>query len=451
MTSQRKGGWRTIAKRRYMRVRVGADQRTSVALTGCGTDDEATARCEAIASVVDDLVAAGRPDRVREFAIEIGAATSAKRIETIRKAVAHVVATASAAPRSVTVRDWAGRWTSGELARQHPDHVRAKDHADDIGCLKNHILPVVGDVPVVRFGLEDGERVMARIPAGRSVGTRRQIAQVMHRLLAIAVYPGKLIAANPLPKGFMPSTGKAKAKPYLFPDEFATLMACRKIPLERRLVYGFLASEGPRAGELVGNVRKAKPPMSWGNIDLARGIIRLDTNKTDQPRTWAMNPGVLRALTMWMARNYGAAAPGYADPVVNLPLMTLAAQFRADMVTAFGDKLRPELLERSSSRARLVAHHLRATFITLSLASGRTETWVMDRTGHRSSIMINRYRQAARTAAELGLGELLPLDEAIPEFRTKGPSASEKRQMGQGGAKVGKKSARSGTKAKGLR
>jgi len=46
-------------------------------------------------------------------------------------------------------------------------------------------------------------------------------------------------------------------------------------------------------------------------------------------------------------------------------------------------------------------HDLRATFITVNLANGRTETWVADRTGHRSSVMIDRYRRAARTWAEL--------------------------------------------------
>jgi hypothetical protein len=44
----------------------------------------------------------------------------------------------------------------------------------------------------------------------------------------------------------------------------------------------------------------------------------------------------------------------------------------------------------------------------LNLAAGRTETWIADRTGHKSSDMINRYRHVARTAAELGLGGLAP-------------------------------------------
>ena len=63
------------------------------------------------------------------------------------------------------------------------------------------------------------------------------------------------------------------------------------------------------------------------------------------------------------------------------------------------------------------AHDLRGTFVTLSLANGRTETWVADRTGHKSSQMINRYRRAARSATELGMGPLAPLFEAVPELR----------------------------------
>jgi hypothetical protein len=40
----------------------------------------------------------------------------------------------------------------------------------------------------------------------------------------------------------------------------------------------------------------------------------------------------------------------------------------------------------------------------------------MGRTGHETSAMLARYRRAARSVAELGLGELSPLDEALPEF-----------------------------------
>jgi integrase len=43
---------------------------------------------------------------------------------------------------------------------------------------------------------------------------------------------------------------------------------------------------------------------------------------------------------------------------------------------------RPELFEQSGHRRPIRVHDLRATFVTLALAAGRSEAWVADRTGH---------------------------------------------------------------------
>jgi len=56
-------------------------------------------------------------------------------------------------------------------------------------------------------------------------------------------------------------------------------------------------------------------------------------------------------------------------------------------------------------------HELRGTFVTISLANGKSESWIADRTGHRSSQMIARYKRTARTFAELHLGALALLHE----------------------------------------
>jgi hypothetical protein len=65
-------------------------------------------------------------------------------------------------------------------------------------------------------------------------------------------------------------------------------------------------------------------------------------------------------------------------------------------------------------------HDLRGTLETLSLANGKSESWINDRTGHRSSQMIARYKQmiarykrTARTFAELDLGQLDALSDAL--------------------------------------
>ena len=86
------------------------------------------------------------------------------------------------------------------------------------------------------------------------------------------------------------------------------------------------------------------------------------------------------------------------------------------------------IFQSTSTRLPIRIHDLRATFVTLSLANGKTETWVADRTGHKSSVMINRYRRAARTFAELHIGTLAPLDAAIPEIE----KAARARRKGGG-------------------
>lgn len=77
---------------------------------------------------------------------------------------------------------------------------------------------------------------------------------------------------------------------------------------------------------------------------------------------------------------------------------------------------RPELFECTDSRRPIRVHDLRAAFIALAFAAGWSKARISDRTGRKSSQMINGYRRAARTASEPGLGELLPLDECVPEL-----------------------------------
>jgi hypothetical protein len=77
---------------------------------------------------------------------------------------------------------------------------------------------------------------------------------------------------------------------------------------------------------------------------------------------------------------------------------------------------RHRLLEQQAPGIRQAfrAHDLRATFVTIHLTLGKTETWVSDRTGHHSHEMIDRYRRKART---WNLGPLLAFDRALPEMQ----------------------------------
>lgn len=421
------GELRTLADGFAARITIKGRERRDFLLPTCATEDEARARCTALAGLaarlrrggyfaeMDDLLAMGakaRAGKPWEFVVgAVDAICGGKRPKD-----------AALAP---TFKAWAADWTSGEIARRHPDHVREKRSASrDEELLEQYIIPHVGDVRVDVFELEDAERVMAAIPATSertkrplSTGSRRHIAQVMARLMRLAVYPGKHRASSPIPPGWLPRQGDPKAKECLFPDEDALLLGGRSVeqgqwgpkadvPLLRRLAYGFLAREGMRCDEMAS--------LRWRDVDLERGRVVLDANKTDDPRDWDLRPDVVEALARWKARQTAGTEPGdpvFAEDGIPLPALHLADRLRVDLRRV--GVTRPQLFERTAVRQPIRAHDLRATFVTVSLATGKTETWVSDRTGHQSHEMVDAYRRKARTWNQ---GELGPLHELIPEL-----------------------------------
>lgn len=416
---KRTGGARVVRGKFYARVRLGDGKRVQAALTGCATEDAASARAGDIAEIAQRLVEAGRGIDVQDYADRLGAATTEKEIRVIKLAVGlHADRVGAPMTGGYTFAQLAARWTSGELAKEFPDHVRVKDHARDIGMLTNAINPLAGPIPLVAFTLDDADRVMAACPAVAGSAARRHVAQVIHRVLALAAYPAKIIKVSPLPKGWLPKLGPPKAKSYLYPDEDRRLLRHKDIPIGYRLLFGFLDREGCRASEAIA--------LEWADLDLRRGGVNLDENKTDDPRAWALDSGVTRALRWW--KDNGAPTRG---PFFDLTANHLADRLRLDLQAAGVE--RESLFENGPRRRHIVAHDLRGTFVTLSLANGKTETWVQDRTGHASTLMIARYRRTARTAAELRIGNLSPLDRTVPEIR--------------GGARVGHtKTSRTGKK-----
>lgn len=300
----------------------------------------------------------------------------------------------------VTFRQLGELWTNGDLHRRHPDHVKLKRSVDtDLRRLEK-LYKSIGDVPLARFTLDDAERAMGDLPNGRRPATRRHYGQLIAKVLRLAEYPCRLIKHSPLPRGFLPKVGTRPALSYLYPAEEAQLLACADVPLMTRLLYGVLAREGLRLGEALA--------LRWHHLDLAHGTVRLERTKTGEARTWALGDSVVAAFRAVSHLHSG-------DELVFPDVDDKAAKaFRAHLGVA--KVTRAELFERNEHRRPIRVHDLRATFITLALAGGRTEAWVQDRTGHTTSAMLNRYRRQARHAAELNLGQLRPLNTAIPEL-----------------------------------
>lgn len=101
-----------------------------------------------------------------------------------------------------------------------------------------------------------------------------------------------------------------------------------------------------------------------------------------------------------------------------------AAETFRDHLKAAG-VTRAELYEETTVRRPIRLHDLRATFVTLALANGKSEAWVSDRTGHKSSVMINRYKRAALQAGELGFPMPERLDIAVGLAHPLGPDMGQ--------------------------
>ncbi len=403
---------------RSTRVRVGPVARPRFRLA-MRDEDAASERAKLLVRLASSLRKAAGPAETEMLLEYVAAATTENGLAEAVGAcedVASGLVKSSASAISPTFAKFAEEWTSGDLRRDHRDHVREKDHARDEELLRLHINPHIGHDRIADVTLAHCERVMRALPGELAPATRRHVAQCMRKVLSLAVYPGKHRTSNPIPREWMPKVPKSesKAKACLWPAEDAQLMRCKAVSLDRRIAYGILVREGMRASEL--------ERLKWRDID-EHGRVRLDVNKTSDPRAWALSPDVARTLAWWKKRTKG----GDGDLVLGLDLGDGAWWLRGDAGWTEGDATkkrgdlrtagvaRAELFERSKSRQPLRLHDLRATFVTVSLANGKTEQWVTDRTGHRSSQMLALYTRQARTWAELGMGTLEPLDDLLPE------------------------------------
>ncbi|WP_437336403.1 hypothetical protein [Sorangium sp. So ce394] len=62
------------------------------------------------------------------------------------------------------------------------------------------------------------------------LSSRRAIAKVIHRTLALATHPARIIANNPPPRGWIPKADDNKVKGSLYPDEDRRLIQAVTLP-----------------------------------------------------------------------------------------------------------------------------------------------------------------------------------------------------------------------------
>ena len=146
---------------------------------------------------------------------------------------------------------------------------------------------------------------MKALPADIVPSTRRQYAQLMAKVLKLAVYHCRVIGQSPLPPGFLPRLGRRRPKRTSTPWRTRRSLA-RKGPARVPAAVRLPAREGMRYGEAM--------RLTWADLDLARGSVTLDTNKTDDPRAWALARGAAAALAAHRPDDSGDDALGSLEP-----------------------------------------------------------------------------------------------------------------------------------------
>lgn len=390
------------------RFRCGKGPRVRVTIIA---PDEATAhgRATRLRARVDALVSAGMPGKAAELLAEAASQRTERAFAGFERAMRDVAIEAATAPVQTgprTFHDVLDLWLLGDIRRRWPNAARAKGQRSidqTRGMYAKHIHPVLGPMPIEDITLEDAERVSQRIAALQQP-TRRRYQLIVKQVMELAVYPLRLREASPIPRKFVESDGARREFGWLYPDEEAQLIGHVDAELDERFFFGFIARNGLRVGEGLAAV--------WGDADLKRGAFTLNKNKTDAPRMWALDADVVEALT-WLreTRGEGVDDTDLIFPDVVRDTTQVARRLRRLLTDA--KVTRRDLHTPTGNRRRLRAHDLRATFCTLALADGRSDQWVMQRTGHTTSAMLERYRRPARSVRELELGWFAPLPAAL--------------------------------------
>jgi integrase len=429
----------------FLSVFIEKGNRPSFHLSTCATEEEAEQRRAVLVDLARRLKAANRQAFIEPLLHE-AAKGDGLRLRAILK-IGDGVITGHEQPAvlrpgqniaPITFEQFGRKWTSNELAREFRRRVKEIDHHDNAARLERYAYPVVynpsilteetthvglriGEIPMRDFTVDHADYILAQkdLPDG----SVHHIASLIRRVCKLAVHPAKIVKICALPPGWAPPPNPQKEKSYLFPREEELLLAFTAIPLVRRLLFGFMNREGPRKENAV--------TIEWGQLTLegvpgGGGHIVLDTTKNGRGGSWALDPGTAEALRRWKtlcpSKRFvfpAAAVPAHREKERSMYVDKLAHQLREDLQKA--GITRAKLFENSEHRMRLRAHDLRGTFVTISLANGRSEHWVATRTGHRSTIMISRYKTEATTAEELSLGTLAPLHLAIPELAAMQP------------------------------
>lgn len=307
-----------------------------------------------------------------------------------------------------TVAEYAKRWVDDRRDR----NLASAD--DDRGRLRKWVLPIIGSLDVRAVKREALDDLVAdldrRVRAAElSWKTAQHAWALVTRMFADAAGATKrrdlrVRSDNPAVGVPGPDRGTRKSKQYLYPDEFARLMACEDVPVEWRRTFAITTGLYLRAGEV--------NALTWEDVDLDHRVVRvhrsanrktgaLGSTKSDIDRRVPIEPMLVPLLTK-MRDEAGATGRVLATRATD---RKLSRQLRRCLRLA--GVARAELFEDENTRQTtkpITFHDLRATGITWCAVRGDEPLRIKYRAGHSSLSTTESYiREAENLRAGFGV------------------------------------------------
>lgn len=168
---------------------------------------------------------------------------------------------------------------------------------------------------------------------------------------------------NPCESVLPPERGRAKAKQWLYPTEFAALMACEDIPRERRRFYALLAYTYLRPSELAALLVQ-DVELEVGLLNVTKTWNFTKREPKDYPKTHAgVRPVPIEPAIASVLRMLAEGRPAHERLIQAFPNPTRWARtLRADLRRAGID--RASLFEDTPTMKQITLYDLRASGIT---------------------------------------------------------------------------------------
>ncbi len=342
-------------------------------------------------------------------------ADRARAVEIARAMAAQVRTGGGYVPESrlETVTEYSERWVAYRKAQKRAAAP------DDLSRLRNHILPVLGTLPIRSVSREVVEDFVTALDrrvqagalswkmAGHIWGTLRSMLDDATRAKDRAVRAG--LETSPIADVRGPERGAKIMRTVLRVDEFVSLVSCPEVPLARAQAYAVATYLCLRAGELAAldwqavHLDGSKPYVEvHRSIDRKRRPKSEGATKGKRGRLVPVPPALvplLEALRGEKARGpvmTRLARPGAAAELLRLDLRCAGV-------------LRSTLHVESGARKPITFHDLRATGVTWLVARGDAALAVKESAGHGDYATTAGYVRMAEV-----LGDEAPFP-ALPE------------------------------------